>query len=198
MALLLATKAFLQPTPTAAMLTDDACLCQTAYDKQQNVWWCSNPLLGLNPVYKKCECCVRGRVLASFPGQFSITCSMERAWERGQESIEWDYFFLSLDSRRLRDYGIDEDSRLFLAVKPTPSRPPAGQPPAEQRTEEQAEEPPAPGSAFITNLRNFLQRHFSAEDVDKIVSTMETVRVRVTTGDHYPCFSCFWLPTAHF
>ena len=92
-------------------------------------------------------------------------------------------FFLS-DSRRLRDYGIDEDSRLFLAVKPTPSRPPAGQPPAEQRTEEQEEEPPAPGSAFITNLRNFLQRHFSAEDVDKIVSTMEAVRVRVTTGDH--------------
>ena len=77
------------------------------------------------------------------------------------------------DSRRLRDYRIDEDSRLFLAVKPTPSCPPVGQPPAEQRTEEPPEEPPAPGSAFITNLRNFLQHHFSAEDVDKIVSTME-------------------------
>ena len=85
------------------------------------------------------------------------------------------------DSRRLRDYGIDEDSRLFLAVKPTPSRPPEGQPSAEQRTEEEPAEPPAPGSAFITNLRNFLQRHFSAEDVDKIVATTEAVRVRVTT-----------------
>jgi len=70
------------------------------------------------------------------------------------------------DSRKLRYYHISEGSRIFYAIKPIIRR----------RVPRLPQAPPPPGSAYFTKLKTLLLKHFSEEDVDKIISTIKEVK----------------------
>ena len=93
------------------------------------------------------------------------------------------------DARKLRYYHISEGSRIFYAIKPIIRR----------RVPRLPQAPPPPGSAYFTKLKTLLLKHFSEEDVDKIVSTTKEVKCKPhsqAARNVSPYLYCLYIPVS--